>query len=564
MPPKQSIPLVGRLAIQLKLLTPKQVERAMAESVSSGNPRLAQVFLQLGMLDREQILKLQKTQRSLVEKHRARSRGAPPEGAVLGRVRTGPAPGAPASASARESRDAEAIHRVAAHAAEMAAPMRVRDVDDLYAAPSGPREAATESPAERSSRPAPAATPPAAADRIDAPAPPLPPAVASASEPMAASTSEPMAASAVDAQGVSLDLHVPDAGAEDRSRLESMLTAGVSQGASDIHLHAGGPLKLRVHGRLVVADDAVASDAVERMVAAATTPEQRAVLARDGEIDFCFDLPGVGRFRANAYRQQRGLDAVFRSLSDTPPTLESLGLPADLKRYTDYHQGMVLVTGPTGCGKSSTMAALVNHINETRDEHILTVEDPIEVIHPSKRCLVNQRHAGRHTASFSRALRGALREDPDIIVIGELRDLETISLAMTAAETGHFVLASLHTANAVRTVNRMIGAFPSNEQDQVRAMLSESLKAVISQRLVPTSDGQGRVPALELLVINRAIGNLIRDEKTVQIRSSMQTGRAHGMYLLEQSLNDLVAAGKITRDLALELAEEEKLITAGA
>ena len=280
--------------------------------------------------------------------------------------------------------------------------------------------------------------------------------------------------------------------------------------------------------------------------------------------DSCFDLPGTGRFRANAYRQQRGLDAVFRSIPDRPPTVEELNLPEDLKKYTDYHQGMVLITGPAGCGKSATLAALVNHINENRDEHVLTVEDPIEILHPSKRCLVNQRHAGHHTASFSRALRGALREDPDIIVIGELRDLETISLAMTAAETGHFVLATLHTANAVRTVNRMIGAFPSNEQDQVRAMLSESLRAVISQRLVPTSDGSGRVPALEMLVINRAIGNLIRDEKTVQIRSSMQTGRAHGMYLLEQSLNDLVAEGRITREMALSLAEEQKLITAGA
>jgi twitching motility protein PilT len=300
------------------------------------------------------------------------------------------------------------------------------------------------------------------------------------------------------------------------------------------------------------------------MVAAALTPEQRQILGRQGELDFCFDLPGVGRFRANAYRQQRGLDAVFRTIPDKPPTLEELGLPEDLKKYTDYHQGMVLITGPAGCGKSATLAALLNHINENRNDHILTVEDPIEIIHSSKKCLVNQRHAGHHTSSFARGLRSALREDPDIIVIGELRDLETISLAMTAAETGHFVLATLHTSNAVRTVNRMIGAFPSNEQDQVRAMLSESLRAVLSQRLVPTADGQRRVPALELLVINRAIGNLIRDEKTVQIRSSMQTGKAHGMYLLEQSLNDFVAAGTITREIALELAEEEKLITAGA
>jgi len=184
-------------------------------------------------------------------------------------------------------------------------------------------------------------------------------------------------------------------------------------------------------------------------------------------------------------------------------------------------------------------------------------------VHPSKKCLVNQRHAGNHTASFARALRGALREDPDIIVIGELRDLETISLAMTAAETGHFVLATLHTNNAVRTINRIIGAYPSAEQGQVRTMLSESLRAVISQRLVPTADGSGRIPALELLVINKAIGNLIRDEKTVQVRSAIQTGKASGMYLLEQSLNELVIAGKITRETALRFAEEKKLITAG-
>ena len=209
------------------------------------------------------------------------------------------------------------------------------------------------------------------------------------------------------------------------------------------------------------------------------------------------------------------------------------------------------------------MAALVNLINENREEHILSVEDPIEVVHPSKGCLVNQRHAGRHTQSFGRALRGALREDPDVIVIGELRDLETISLAMTAAETGHFVLATLHTNNAVRTINRLIGAFPSGEQAQVRAMLSVSLRAVVSQRLVPRVDGSGRLPVLEVLRINKAIGNLIRDEKTIQIRSAMQTGRNHGMYLLEQSLNECVESGQISRDSALQLAEEKKLITAG-
>jgi len=362
-----------------------------------------------------------------------------------------------------------------------------------------------------------------------------------------------------------LGLSLASSGDADLEMLHRVLASGQKRGASDIHLHAGGGLRFRTHGVLSEPESAEFSpEAVERLVATSLSPVEQAELRRSGEIDFCFDLPGVGRFRANAYRQQRGFDVVFRSISARPPTLGELGLPSELARFTNYHQGMVLVTGPAGCGKSTTLAAMVNLINEEREEHILTVEDPIEVIHPSQRCLVNQRHAGKHTDSFARALRGALREDPDVIVIGELRDLETISLAMTAAETGHFVLASLHTNNAVRTINRMIGAFPPGEQGQVRTMLSESLRAVISQRLVARADGEGRVSALEVLVINKAIGNLIREEKTVQIRSSIQTGKAHGMFLLEQSLNDLVAEGTITREAALELAEEKKLITAGA
>jgi len=543
---KKPIPLVGRLAIQLKMLTSDEVGRAMAESVSSGNPRLPQVFLQMGLLDREQLTKLQQVQKDLVEKHRAKKEAAAPDAG------TQPAAGrrAPTSSPPKPA-PAPDTHAAAEHAAAVAAPMTSHDVDALHTSPSGPPQSAPTESVARESSPAPAT-------------PASTPVPAAAPETNSAAAAPPQPTSATPVGEFSLELSVPEPGAQDREKLESILSQGVASHASDIHLHAGGPLKIRINGEFVVEDENIESDSVERMVAASLTPEQREVLGRQGEIDFCFDLAGIGRFRANAYRQQRGLDAVFRTIPDKPPTLEELGLPEDLKKYTDYHQGMVLITGPAGCGKSATLAALVNHINENRTEHILTVEDPIEIIHPSKQCLVNQRHAGHHTASFARALRGALREDPDIIVIGELRDLETISLAMTAAETGHFVLATLHTSNAVRTVNRMIGAFPSNEQDQVRAMLSESLRAVLSQRLVPTADGQRRVPALELLVINRAIGNLIRDEKTVQIRSSMQTGKAHGMYLLEQSLNDLVASGTITRELALELAEEEKLITAGA
>lgn len=535
------IPLVGRLAIQLKMLTPDEVQRAMAESASSGNPRLAQVFLQMGLLEREQIAKLQKVQKDLVAKHRAKqakaesaATSAPP---LVREARTPVAAAAPAPPSVSAD-----VNDAAMHAAQGASPMHSADVAALHEAP--PEVARPASP-EPAAAPQGVDAPPAAAPP-QAPAPP------------------PAAQASGEDGPLSLELPIPTPDDADRQKLEAMLKLGVEQKASDVHFHAYGPLKHRIAGRLQVTEENVDGEFVERVVVSSLDEAQRRVLRDQGEIDFCFDLPGVGRFRANAYRQQRGLDAVFRIIPDEPPTLESLGLPEELKKYTDFHQGMVLITGPAGCGKSATMAALVNHINETREDHILTVEDPIEIIHPSKNCLVNQRHAGHHTASFSRALRGALREDPDIIVIGELRDLETISLAMTAAETGHFVLATLHTSNAVRTVNRMIGAFPSNEQDQVRAMLSESLRAVVSQRLVPNADGTDRIPALELLVINRAIGNLIRDEKTTQIRSSMQTGKAHGMYLLEQSLNELVAEGKITRETALDLAEEKKLITAGA
>jgi twitching motility protein PilT len=562
---KKTIPLVGRLAIQLKMLTPAEVEQAMAESVSSGNPRLIQVFLQLGLLDREQVTKLQHVQKDLIEKHRARKAGG--EAAPISKPARRAAPQAPARPAAPPQSPAtppaaDPIHAAAEHASEAASPMSTRDVDALHEAPPAVPASPSAAPSAPPSAPPAASPSPPTAPPAASPSPPTAPPAASPSPPTAPPT--PPAALAPSDDADSLALPIPVATADDRGQLEAHLAAGVQAGASDIHLHAGGPVKQRVNGELVVMQEGIDATTIERIVVSALSPEQQQVLRDRGEIDFCFDLPGTGRFRANAYRQQRGLDAVFRSIPDRPPTVEELNLPEDLKKYTDYHQGMVLITGPAGCGKSATLAALVNHINENRDEHVLTVEDPIEILHPSKRCLVNQRHAGHHTASFSRALRGALREDPDIIVIGELRDLETISLAMTAAETGHFVLATLHTANAVRTVNRMIGAFPSNEQDQVRAMLSESLRAVISQRLVPTSDGSGRVPALEMLVINRAIGNLIRDEKTVQIRSSMQTGRAHGMYLLEQSLNDLVAAGRITREMALSLAEEQKLITAGA
>jgi twitching motility protein PilT len=346
--------------------------------------------------------------------------------------------------------------------------------------------------------------------------------------------------------------------------LDALLVDAASQGASDIHLHSGTNLRLRVRGSLVeVPDSKLTSAAAEKLLLSVLPAEERALLEEHGEIDFCHTVKGLARFRANVYRQLRGLDASFRRISLQPPTLQDLGLPNSLAKFTNFHQGMVLITGPSSCGKSSTMAALVNLINEERAEHILTIEDPIEYLHPSKRCVVNQRNVRRHTESFARALRAALREDPDVIVIGELRDRETISLAMTAAETGHLVLATLHTDNAVRTINRIIGAFPPDQQDQVRGMLSESLRVVISQRLLPRGDSRGMVPATEILVVNRPVANLIREEKTVQIRSTMQTGAASGMSLLDGSLAQLVKSGVVKRDDALLHAEDAKLIPAG-
>ncbi len=341
--------------------------------------------------------------------------------------------------------------------------------------------------------------------------------------------------------------------------LDAVLAHAVERGASDVHLHAGAPVQLRVHGRLeplAPGADPLAPAEAERLVAEVLSAEQREQLAARGQVDLAYSLAGAGRFRGNVYRQQGGTDAVFRAIPAAPPALEALGLPRALARFANYHQGMVLFTGPAGCGKSSTMAAMVHIVNEERRDHIITIEDPIEVLHPSRRCLVNQRQVGRHTGSFARALRAALREDPDVLVIGELRDLETIALALTAAETGHLVFSTLHTNNAVRTVNRLVGVFPPAQQAQIRTMVSESLRAVVSQRLLLRAGGGGRVPALEVMVNTKAVANLIRESKTFQMRSLLQTGAAQGMNLLDASLAELVRAGAVTREEALLHAEE--------
>lgn len=337
------------------------------------------------------------------------------------------------------------------------------------------------------------------------------------------------------------------------------LERGVAAGASDLHFHSGAAIQWRMLGVLQPAcDAALEAEQNEKELLAILNDEERAIFDEAGEIDMAYTAPGGQRFRVNLYRQQRGVDGVFRALPATPPSLEDLELPNTLTKLINFHQGLILLTGPSGCGKSSTMAALVDILNSERSDHILCVEDPIEVIHPSKRCLVNQRQVKRHTESFARALRGALREDPDVIAIGELRDLETISLALTAAETGHLVLATLHTSSSIRTIERLIGVFPPNQQNQVRTMLSESLRAIVSQCLLPTADATGRVPALEILVANKAVGNLIRENKTIQIRSILQTGASHGMCLLDDAIAAWVKEGRVTREDALRFAEDPR------
>jgi twitching motility protein PilT len=346
--------------------------------------------------------------------------------------------------------------------------------------------------------------------------------------------------------------------------LDAVLERAVALQASDVLFMPGEAVRVRLLGQLTELGERLGAEDCERILVGALKGDLRARFDTDGEIDFSHTLPGLGRFRASVYRQHRGVAGVFHTIPLAPPRLEELGLPQELAKLTNFAQGMVLVTGPAGCGKTSTLAALTDLINEERHDHILTIEDPIEYLHTSKRCVVNQRQVRRDTETFARALRAALREDPDVICIGELRDLETISLAMSAAETGHLVLATLHTNNAIRTINRIVGAYPADQQDQVRTMLSESLRAVISQRLLRSAKGDGMVVALEVLQVNSAVANLIRENKTFQILSVLQTGRAKGQRMLDHSLAELVAAGRITAEAAARESDNPQQFKPGA
>lgn len=340
--------------------------------------------------------------------------------------------------------------------------------------------------------------------------------------------------------------------------MHELLVLSVEQGASDLHLSAGLSPMLRVDGEIhQVSLPALAPEAVAALIDDVMNQEQRAEYAQCLETDFSFELSSVARFRVNAFHQNRGAAAVFRTIPAEVLTLDDLNLGEVFRSIADRPGGLVLVTGPTGSGKSTTLAAMIDYLNSTKHQHILTIEDPIEFVHKPKKCLINQREVHRDTRGFNQALRSALREDPDIILLGELRDLDTIRLALTAAETGHLVFATLHTSSAAKTIDRVVDVFPAEEKSMVRAMLSESLQAVVAQTLLK-KEGGGRIAAHEILLATAAIRNLIREGKIAQIYSAIQTGGALGMQTLDSRIQGLLAQGLISPDSARAKAKNSE------
>jgi twitching motility protein PilT len=343
------------------------------------------------------------------------------------------------------------------------------------------------------------------------------------------------------------------------ARIDALFKMMKEQGASDLHLSTGNPPIFRLHGEIERLNfKPLTNDELKVILFEILSEKQMAHFEEKKDLDFAYEVPGLARFRGNYMMQHRGIGAVFRIIPSKILSADDLKLPDGVRKMTQFKKGLVLVTGPTGSGKSTTLAAMIDLINATRKEHILTLEDPLEFIHENKESLINQRQIGEHTESFTSALRAALREDPDIILVGEMRDLETISLAMSAAETGHLVFGTLHTNTAAKTIDRIIDVFPTDQQEQVRAMLSESLKGVVCQQLLRTADGKGRVAGLEIMLGTPAIGNLIREAKTFQIPSIIQTAKKDGMQLMDQHLLDLLKTKQINPEEAYRCAIDKK------
>jgi twitching motility protein PilT len=335
--------------------------------------------------------------------------------------------------------------------------------------------------------------------------------------------------------------------------IDGLLSSMLGWKASDLHLSAGSAPAIRVRGDLSPIDDLppLSEEDTQQLVYRILNTEQQKRLEIDRQIDVSYSIPGVARFRVNVFFRQSSIGAAFRLIPQAIMSLEELGLPASLHELAERPRGLVLVTGPTGSGKSTTLASLIDEINRTRSAHILTIEDPIEFLHPHRRCIVNQREIGTDAPGFAEALRAALRQDPDVILLGEMRDLETISTALTAAETGHLVFATLHTRGAAGTIDRIIDVFPAAQQSQVRAQIAGALEGVVTQALLPTADGTGRVAPVEILLPDDAVRNLIRQGKVEQIYSVMQTGTSRGMQTMEQALCELVLRGTVTMETAL-------------
>lgn len=342
-------------------------------------------------------------------------------------------------------------------------------------------------------------------------------------------------------------------------QLNELLIEAKEKDASDLHLNVGIPPVLRINGKLTRLNlPELTPEITHEMIYSILSEKQKADFEKFGELDLSYELINISRFRVNIFKHRRGEGGAFRLIPEKIKTLSELGLPSILSDFTEKDRGLVLLTGPTGSGKSTTLASLIDIINKKRYDNIITIEDPIEFIHSHKNCLVSQREIGSHTTSFASALRNALREDPDVILVGEMRDLETISMALTAAETGHLVFSTLHTISASETVERIIDVFPPHQQNQVRMQLAGSLLGVVAQTLLPVLDGKGRVPALEIMVANPAIRNLIREGKAYQISSTIQISKKDGMQSLDQSLKDLLMEGKISQEDALKKAIDKK------